>query len=694
MKKPEIEWIARVVMVVATAIVVGRAEGNAPLPCSATFDCDEATVSPIDPGHHNILLVVSDDHAYCHYGFVRTLGACPDGTPCDADADCAPDRCRFELTCRNRGIIPAKDGGSFPFDRAQYDSTDLHVTTPYLDDLARNGAVFPRAHVVANICWTSRQTLLLGRHARHVNYLMNGGDGTMECRDSRQGCTSNADCPGSACVPVRTIPTLLKTLSSAGYRTFASGKLQFINNEHGFDAENVRSATPGVGKFKCTDQCTSEDRCDASCPECGACQQDLVAGDIPPEAHERVREIRDFIESDTHGIIEATETTSKQRHPFFVWYGPHIPHKPTTPEPFFDGYYTAATYAPLKPAQRKHLARISWLDMGIGAILEYLKSACVCVRDPETPTKRSLFERTVVVFLADQGFLLPKAKGNDRENTHRTVMIVSEPRHRDGAAPVPPHVFAEDFANATDVLQTVMAYAGIPSAERFAYPFARDLRPFMENPTASGPVRDLQYGDKGQSSVPTKGSNHYAINRPGTVGVCATTPTANGHRKPCIHAKDCKADGTEACVMPSGSGLARRCVNRPGVACDDDGDCAVGLCNGTTCVAGAGAYKDREGAGCVGNPAACVPAGACQPVMLKVEVDAKGRAKRAYDLNADPDQQTQLLKVDPVYLGPCITYEFERCLNQFANYDPNARTTTAPAHPGGCPETHFTCRLP
>ncbi len=69
-----------------------------------------AACSGIDPGHPNIVLILSDDHGYSDFGFM--------GSP--------------------------------------------HVETPHLDRLAREGTVFPTTYVTASVCRPSLRTLLTG----------------------------------------------------------------------------------------------------------------------------------------------------------------------------------------------------------------------------------------------------------------------------------------------------------------------------------------------------------------------------------------------------------------------------------------------------------------------------------------------------------------------------------------------------
>jgi arylsulfatase A-like enzyme len=619
---------------------------------AADFACDETTVSPVSAARKNILLVIADDLGYCHYGF---MGSGP------------PGHFRLsELSCRNRrsGSDPShtpSPNAEFPFNRSGADSTWIDVKTPVLDDLAEHGALFPRAHVAGVSCVPSRRTLMIGRHQRHAGFL--GGNALHQCAIEVRSCASDSDCamPGDHCIDVRTLPRILREFSAGDYRSMASGKAEWITDP-GFDEFLDHSAKPQVGKFRCTDTCLPGDCCAA----CSSCEADLLAGAIPPEADASVHVIPDFIE---RNVIDRQDTpggtVSRQTHPFFVWYGPHIPHADTNPESFFLGLYPDESVA-----ERRHFARISWLDTGIGALRNYLAGACVCARDPNgVPARQSLYDSTVVIVLADQGYLLPSSKGQATENNFRTPLLVSEPRHRSGE--VAPHVFTTEIAHVIDVMQTMLAYAGVPTAERPPYAFARDLKPFIENP-GLGPIREIEFGEKGKSSIITTVGLHHALNRPGLLGVCEQPVDVDtfryADRRPCVSDADCafQRHVEGRCLKPGEAG-SNRCVNRPDLACATDAECAVAsLCAAGKCKhdASLGSFADFDGRDC-STSAECVPPGVCQPVILKAEGSSTGVVRRLWEVNNDPDQSRNLLFVDPDYLGPCVRSEFEHCLFRF-----------------------------
>ena len=638
--------------------------------------------------------------------------------PCTSDGDCttsetctgarSPLRLNV-LTCRNRRPGLNNDQKAFPFDRSNWSGKGIGVQTRVLDDLAAHSAVFPRAHLAGIACTASRHTFMLGRHQRHLNYLLAGGSGALECQSGPpKGCSSNSDCTGASgppCRPVRTIPRLLSDLTADDnkgfYRTLGAGKVEFYTGNDGFTSENGQTAK-AIGKWYCTDGCRENQMCttdSGQCQQCATCESALNNQGIPQQAKDNEwADIRPFIE--TYVDTGSDNRQSKLMNPFFIWYGPNVPHEDPDPDPYFNALYSAAPPSPyacddpnqpcLGTEERQHFARISWFDVGLGTVLDYLKGACVCMKDStNTATRMSLYDTTVVIVLNDNGFFLPHAKRTWTENGHRTTLIVSEPGHRLPTPAPKPHVFGRDFAHASDLMQTILGYASIPLDQRPQYGFGHDLKPLIQSPST---LRDVQYGEKGEDHLTPKTGPHYAINRPGLVGVCERRNTLTGHFRPCVHDNDCGGnEGEGSCHLPEvpGTSKAKRCVNRLDMACDTDADCADSrLCRDSVCLynVSLGSYADFDGRPCPGGPGQCVPEGVCQEVVLKAEASSSANLKYVWDVNENPDQDKKrsLLKLDRQYpgdegyVGPCLRSQFEQCLWTFRHYDQYAKQIPPP----------------
>jgi hypothetical protein len=290
----------------------------------------------------------------------------------------------------------------FPFNRSHFPcnntapATLRTVETPALDDLATQGTVFPRTHVGGNVCKPSRGTMLLGRHQRHLKYVYTEGWLPSAYHAIAWWLQHGTDAP---------TPT---------YKSYLWGKAEILfEREGGFDGgEEGRTS---IGQFPCEDTTP--------------CPADLENGRIPSQAEATGMGIGD-VRAGYLSDIQSQESppgsgqfTSKLDHPLFIWYAPEIPHETGNPPPL----YFSGKYASFERRAQEHLGRITWLDAGVGALLNDLKRTCICGNDGQP---QSLYDNTVVLFLADNGFLLRGAKRNELENTQRTVLIVNEPGHR------------------------------------------------------------------------------------------------------------------------------------------------------------------------------------------------------------------------------------------------------------------------
>jgi hypothetical protein len=435
----------------------------------------------------------------------------------------------------------------------------------------------------------------------------------------------------------------------------------------------------------------------------------LTTGRIPAEAQAVTSGVGDVrvdgllrgYDSDIVSTEEAGQHTSKLQRPLFIWYAPRIPHQGGDSR--LSAYFKTK-YSSFESNAESHLARVSWLDAGVGALLDDLRRTCVCSHGGQP---QSLYDNTVVLFIADNGFLLRDAKRNALDNTQRTVLVVNEPGHRGPGSTVPARVVTSELVNAIDLLPTILSYAGdggigsdsaIAGEDTTPYPFRKDLRPLIQT-AASGAlpiVRRVEYGEdtSGGGIQSDDRRVRYLIPRPGEVGVCATATTA-GHARPCTDSttdcgdggpcvlgtcqgssRSCVRDaecGANPCVLPGGvTGGGARCTNRPELRCATDQHCAADLCDPVTLTCkylaspvpeqppGGRSFADfappPPAPGTGGLPCSppedcvpaetcqtCVPAGTCQPLLLKVQTDKDGLIKSAWDLNWDPDEKRDLL---------------------------------------------------
>ncbi len=607
------------------------------LPCSRDMDCNDVcqngscTLTP-EPCSRN-----SD---------------CPDSQSYECASGTAPLRLN-DVSCRYRepGDL------NWEYDR-QSDLTEKGkqtVFTPRLDQLAREGAVFPRARSGGEICTTGRAAIMMGRWMRHRNGIAaNGGNSVRECRDAPIGCSPDGGTPsecanfGVDCDKTHSIAWWLENHVPGDPLTIAAGKLHFANaSVNSFEAAVQNSNEPSFGKFHCLDGSNCESALDA-----GLVPNEILCRSGCPERKRSVAEIMDEVDYEiVNDELDA---------PLFLWYAPVIPHAPGGTD-YFDNLYGAGS---LDDGQ-KHLSRTSWFDAGLEGLIDEFKNSCVCGPSGQP---ESLYDRTVVMVMPDHGYLMNRAKGGGGdavENAHRHALIVNAPEHRNGQAA--PRVFDEtsQFAAAQDILPTVLSYAGVSNPDALdGYSLNTNLRPFVEG-ASQGLVRDVFYAHANDSGSfnGVSWKKAYMIPSPGVLGLCLTTNTPNlSHAQPCLTDADCPGEGTGSCDH-----AGKRCINDPTQRCTEDAEC--GSCgSGSTCdVDPLTSFAEFDGEPCA-DGADCVPEGSCRPAMLKIyQKGGEGTrfVSELYDLNWDPDQQSNLLKGtrDPDYLAPQDLGSDPECIN-------------------------------
>jgi arylsulfatase A-like enzyme len=153
---------------------------------------------------------------------------------------------------------------------------------------------------------------------------------------------------------------------------------------------------------------------------------------------------------------------------FFVWFAPQIPHLPHNPPKEFYAPYESLDLPWFAPG---YYASVTWLDSAVGRLVDHLE-------------KRGLRERTLIVFVVDNGWQAPgpgvdyhytlggsKGKKSLYEMGFRTPVIFNWPGQ------IPAGVVDDDLVSLVDLFPTLLDYAGAP-------PLANrpgvDLRPLLE----------------------------------------------------------------------------------------------------------------------------------------------------------------------------------------------------------------------
>ncbi|MBC7852667.1 MAG: sulfatase [Pirellulaceae bacterium] len=211
---------------------------------------------------------------------------------------------------------------------------------------------------------------------------------------------------------VRRVPMLPRILAEHGYACFQSGKWWEGNfKEGGFTAGMTHGDVARGGRHG---------------------DEGLKVG------RQGNQPVYDFLES-------------RGEKPFFIWYAPMLPHQPhNPPERLLEKYRNRS--ASLHMA--RYWAMCEWWDEQCGELLDYLK-------------KKGLAENTLVVYLADNGWIQdsaaakyhPRSKRSPFEGGIRTPIILRWP------AQLKPKQDDTSLASSIDLAPTILAACGIEASK-------------------------------------------------------------------------------------------------------------------------------------------------------------------------------------------------------------------------------------
>ncbi|MEZ6017416.1 MAG: sulfatase-like hydrolase/transferase [Planctomycetota bacterium] len=192
------------------------------------------------------------------------------------------------------------------------------VRTPHLDQLAREGLVFPHGYVPTALCRPSLATLITGLYPHQ--HKITGNDPPAGVDRARMLAHIEA---------VDTVPKLLLPL---GYRSLQTGKWWEGNCLCGGFTEGMTHGDPARGGRH---------------------------GDVGLEiGRKTLQPALDFVDA-----CIADEA------PFFLWYAPFLPHEPHTPPArLLEAYATPEVPTPIA----KYRAMCTWFDETCGALLAHL----------------------------------------------------------------------------------------------------------------------------------------------------------------------------------------------------------------------------------------------------------------------------------------------------------------------------------
>lgn len=271
--------------------------------------------------------------------------------------------------------------------------------TPRIDALARDGVLFRRAHVPVAICQPSRSVMLTGRYPHR-----NGAEGFEPIAHD--------------------VPVLTDVLHAAGYRCGILGKVTHL--------------TP-VERFG------------------WAVQRDIDDLGVGRDPARYAGEAAAFI-----------RTADDEGRPWFLMANAHDPHRPfhgsdqerqlfspaqlaevaTPSHVFAAGDWPVPPFLPDLPDVRlevaEYLSSCRRADDVVGAVLDAVEALGAA-------------DRTLVIFLSDNGMAFPFAKGNCYLHSTRTPLVVRLPGAATGV------VDDTHFVTGADLMPTVCDVLGLPA---------------------------------------------------------------------------------------------------------------------------------------------------------------------------------------------------------------------------------------
>ena len=324
--------------------------------------------------------------------------------------------------------------------------------SPNLDRLAAQGVVFPNQYVTSPVCTPSRFTVLTGSYASRSSSF-----------DKTNQSSGQVNITWNCHVDSET-PNLARTLQQAGYFTGAVGKNHVIEvkgagrNEGPADDADPRD--PHVAAYYAGKQKKLVNAFTACGFDFAA---SLYHGNLPGHTCKALEfHNMDWITSGALSFLDEWKETQK---PFFLYmattlnHGPGPRYKKYTGNPLATPAGLLDQPLDVQPARETIPQRVReaglddqptacdvlWLDDGIGAVLDRLKSL-------------GALDNTIVFFFDDHG--VESGKGSLYEGGTKSVSFVWSPKYVRGGRQSKVNISNIDFA------PTIMELGGVPKKSR------------------------------------------------------------------------------------------------------------------------------------------------------------------------------------------------------------------------------------
>ena len=314
---------------------------------------------------------------------------------------------------------------------------DENVITPNMDIIGNGGALFELGHATSNHCRPTLQSLITGLYPVQYETEANAiAETKMQSMPLPDGVDTEFErtilrrqYETEAIEQFRTLPRLL---AEAGYVSHQSGKWWEQSYAHGGFTHGMTET------WDWSDAADLGDRWFFT----------FMGG--------RGNEIG-------RNTMEPVETFIRDHadQPFFLWYGPALPHTPlNAPDRFFKYYEDRDD---LSESAKLYYANIAWFDWGVGEVLDTLR-------------EERVLDNTLIVYVNDNGWEQagdveysnnhitlanggPRGKGSFFETGFRTPIIFY------WQGKITAMRDTETLASAIDIMPTILDYVGVSVPE-------------------------------------------------------------------------------------------------------------------------------------------------------------------------------------------------------------------------------------
>lgn len=334
---------------------------------------------------------------------------------------------------------------------------DENVVTPHLDALAERSVVFELAHSSSNYCRPTLQSLVTGLYPSQYMPRMEALAAPILAEDeafqAAQGRERHARRTIAESSRIEEFQTLPRVLAEHGYASFQGGKWWEQSYAHG-------GFTHGMSEgFAWSDMMT-----DGGFFE-------FMGGRGIELGRTTMDPVLDFI-------------SDHADQPFFVWYGPALPHTPLNPPAEHRAHYEVDGFS---ESARDYYGNITWFDHGIGQVIAQLDA-------------EGVLDNTIIAYVNDNGWEQPadeeylgdhdlysnggrRGKSSLFDTAFRTPILFSWPGEIDPARDT------ETLVNAVDIVPTLLDLVDIEGPDGLP---GYSLEPIFEGQAYDG--RDYLIG--------------------------------------------------------------------------------------------------------------------------------------------------------------------------------------------------------